>query len=283
MKALVKAAAVAVTTLSALAGTAVADGHGKHFDSAKMDAVLAAQPDGIKARYEHRHPKETLEFFGVAPGMTVADTLSGEYYSRILLPYLGDEGTFIGVSYSVGQREIDHKDNEERMNRYRAWPKMFVERADEWRGGSNAKITAALFDDFPAEMKGNVDVFLMFRATHHLHKYEDNGNRLSKALADAYAALKPGGTLGIVQHRAPAGNSDEWAKGFKGYVKQDAVINAVTAAGFEFVASSEINANPKDKPTEDDFVWRLPPASKDGSNDHIGESDRMTLKFRKPK
>lgn len=273
MKSLLKTLAAGVTALTALTVQA---------DDGRLDTVLASQPDSIKARYDYRNPKETLEFFGVKPGMTVADTLAGEYYGRILLPYLGDGGKFIGVSYSLGQREIDWKDNEERMARYRSWPERFVKNAEEWRGGSKAAVEAYLFDGMPDSIKGTVDVFLMFRATHHLHKYEDNGNRLSKALTDIYAALKPGGILGVVQHRAPAGNSDEWAKGFKGYVKQDAVIKAFTDAGFVLEATSEINANPKDQPTESDVVWRLPPANKSGQNDHIGESDRMTLKFRKP-
>lgn len=273
MKTFLKTVAAGVTALTAFAVQAGDD---------RLDTVLAAQPDSIKARYDQRNPKETLQFFGVKPGMTVADTLAGEYYGRILLPYLGDDGKFIGVSYSLGQRAIDWKDNADRMARYSSWPERFVNSAEDWRGGSKAAVEAYLFDDMPDSLKGTVDVFLMFRATHHLHKYEDNGNRLSKALADIYAALKPGGILGVVQHRAPATNSDEWAKGFKGYVKQDSVIKAFTAAGFELVATSEINANPKDQPTENDVVWRLPPANKSGENDHIGESDRMTLKFRKP-
>lgn len=275
MKALFKAAMVAATVIGTVTGAANAN-------DAKLDTVLADQPDAIKARYGWRHPKETLEFFGVKPGMTVADTLAGEYYGRILLPYLGDGGGLIGVSYSIPMREIDFKDDEERMAHYRAWPGSFIERAEEWRGGSKADVSAHLFGDFPASMDESVDVFLMIRSTHHLHKYEDKAKTLSSALKDVMRVLKPGGTLGVVQHRAPAGNSDDWAKGFNGYLKQDAVIKAVTEAGFEFVEASEMNANPKDMPSESDYVWRLPPANKSGENDHIGESDRMTLKFRKP-
>lgn len=290
--------AAAVVALMAQGGTALtstaamADGHkmGHHVDSAKLDKVLAMQGDEHKARYQYRHPKETLEFLGVAPGMTVADTLAGSYYSPILLPYLGDKGKLYGVSYSLEQREIDHKDNAERMERYRSWPARYLENAVEWRGDGKTEVGAFLFGNVPAEVKGKVDVFLMFRSMHHLNKYEDAAQTRTKALKDVFDALKPGGTFGIVQHRAPADSDDEWAKGFKGYIKEAPLIAAVKAAGFEFVGSSEINANPKDKPTTDDFVWRLPPVyagAEEGSEKRaamkaIGETDRMTLKFRKP-
>jgi predicted methyltransferase len=130
----------------------------------------------------------------------------------------------------------------------------------------------------------------MLRALHHFNRLEDDGGYLTSALKDTYDVLKPGGVVGVEQHRAPAGNPDAWADGENGYLKQDAVIAAFTAAGFEFVATSEINANPKDQPTEQDFVWRLPPTLATSRDDPglkarmeaIGESDRMTLKFRKP-
>ena len=289
VKTFLKIAALTTSLLTAT-NAAFPDDIVRTFDAAKLDAILAAQPEKTKARYRYRHPKETLEFFGVAPGMTVADTLPGAYYSRILLPYLGEKGALVGVSYSIGHRAIDSGDDKKRMERVRNWPSMFVDHAEDWRGGSKAAVSAFLFEDMPEAVKGTVDVFLVVRASHHLNKYEDNGNRRTKALADIYAALKPGGILGVVQHRSPAGNRDEWARGFKGYIKQAPYIEAIKAAGFDFVAASEINANPNDKPSESDAVWRLPPilsGSAEGTEKHaamqaIGESDRMTLKFRKP-
>lgn len=257
----------------------------------KLQTILDAQSDAVKARYKYRHPLETLEFIGVKPGMTVADTLPGSYYGNILLPYLGDNGHLVGVSYSLDHRGIDFGDNQERMTNYRAWPERYLENANEWRNGSKAEVSSFLFNDMPNDIKGKVDVFLLFRAMHHLNKYEDRIGTRTNAFADVYAALKPGGVVGIVQHRAPAGNDDDWAKGFNGYIKQQPLIDNMIAAGFEFVGSSEINANPKDQPVEGDFVWRLPPALGGGvKNDPerlakmqaIGESDRMTLKFRKP-
>ena len=119
---------------------------------------------------------------------------------------------------------------------------------------------------------------------------EDKGQYLTKALEDIKKLLKPGGIVGVEQHRAPEGSSAAWATGDNGYVKQSAVIAAFETAGFELVDKSEINANPKDQPTEKDFVWRLPPTLATSQKDEelkakmlaIGESDRMMLKFRKP-
>ncbi|MFM7784669.1 MAG: methyltransferase, partial [Gammaproteobacteria bacterium] len=109
------------------------------------------------------------------------------------------------------------------------------------------------------------------------------------ALADIRTLLKPGGIVGVEAHRAPESAPDAWASGEQGYVKQSAVIAAFQTAGFELVGSSEMNANPKDQPTEQDSVWRLPPSLATSKDDPelraamqaIGESDRMTLKFRK--
>lgn len=280
--------AISMISLTFFAGAASADGHGDA--SAKLDAILSAQPDSVKARYQYRHPKETLDFLGIMPGMTVADALAGSYYSNILLPYLGDEGKLIGVHYSVAHRTIDYGDDAERMERHKGWPARYVGMATEWRGDGKTEIDAFLFGEMPESVKGTVDAFMLFRAMHHLNKHEATGGTRTAAFADIFAALKPGGIVGIVQHRAPADSSDDWALGFNGYIKQQPLIDAMVAAGFEFVGSSEINANPKDKPVEGDFVWRLPPRLARSENDPerraameaIGESDRMTLKFRKP-
>ncbi len=259
-------------------------------DMEKLDVVLAEQPDAVKARYQYRHPKETLAFLGIKPGMTVADTLAGSYYSNILLPYLGDNGKLIGVSYSLAHRELDYGDRPDRMTRFKEWPDTYVEEAKGWRGDGKTEVGAFLFGAMPEDTRGTVDAFLLFRAMHHLNKFEDRIGTRTQAFAEIYEALKPGGIVGIVQHRSPAGNSDEWAKGFNGYIKQEPLIANMVAAGFEFVGSSEINANPKDQPTEDDYVWRLLPRLAGSDDDPekrarleaIGESDRMTLKFRKP-
>lgn len=256
-----------------------------------LDAVLASLPEDAKARFKYRHPKETMTFFGVEPGMTVVDTLPGDpWYSGILINYLGENGKVIGADYSAemwtkfGQFSPDPA---EKAN----WAATWTAEAETWRDEEeDAAVGAVAFGSVPDAMAGTVDVVLQIRSLHHFNRLEGDGGYMTSALADMMKMLKPGGVVGVVQHRAPEGNSDEWAKGDNGYLKQSQVIAAFEAAGFEFVSSSEINSNPNDKPTEDEFVWRLPPTLATSSEnpelraqmEAIGESDRMTLKFRKP-
>jgi predicted methyltransferase len=258
--------------------------------SERLDRILAAQPAEEQARYQHRHPKETLQFIGVEPGMTVVEVLpGGGWWTKILMPYLGASGAVIGADYPLEMWALfgEFAPDPEKQKVWAAeWPAQAV----GWCEDDCAPAKAVVYGSLPEEMKGTADIVLMFRALHHFSRFEDDGGYLTAALKDTYDLLKPGGLVGVEQHRAPVANSDAWADGENGYLKQDAVIAAFTAAGFEFVASSEINANPKDQPTEQDFVWRLPPAlatSRDNpalkaQMEAIGESDRMTLKFRKP-
>lgn len=262
-------------------------------DTAMEELTLALDKldDDAKARFQYRNPKETLAFFGVKPGMTVVDTLPGNpWYSGILIDYLGPDGKVIGADYSpemwthFGQfaPEPGAKDN---------WAAEWAEEAEGWRDeDSDAAVGGVQYGNVPDEMAGTVDVVLQVRSLHHFNRLEDEGEFMTKALADMMKMLKPGGHVGVVLHRAPEDSSDEWATGDNGYVKQSAVIAAFENAGFELADTSEINANPKDQPTEQDFVWRLPPTlatSRENEElkaemEAIGESDRMTLLFRKP-
>ena len=262
------------------------------FDGPRLDAVLAAQKPEDQARYKWRHPRETLEFFGVAPGMTVVDTLPGEvWYSGILAAYIGPDGEVVGADYSPEMWKLfgDFVD-EEFLAKKATWPADWVRDSADWAPADGAKIGGIAYGAVPDAMKGTVDAVLMVRAFHHFNRFEEEGGFRTAALADAMAMLKPGGVVGVVQHRAPEGNSDKWAEGDNGYVKQSEIIRAFEAAGFEFAGSSEVNANPADKPGETDIVWRLPPSLATSRNnpdlkarmEAIGESDRMTLKFRKP-
>lgn len=262
------------------------------FDGARLDAVLSAQPADVQARYEWRHPKETLEFFGVAPGMTVVDTLPGEvWYAGILADYLGPDGEVVGADYSPEMWKLfGGFVNEEFLARKATWANDWVAGSAKWAPAEGAKVSAFAYGAVPERLKGKVDVLLLVRAMHHFNRFEDEGGWRTAALEDVMAVLKPGGIVGVVQHRAPEGNSDQWAEGDNGYLKQSQVIAAFDAAGFEFVGSSEVNANPADQPSESDVVWRLPPSLATSRNDPalrarmeaVGESDRMTLKFRKP-
>lgn len=256
----------------------------------KLDAILDAQPDDVKARYKWRHPKETLQFFGVEPGMTVIEALpGGGWYSKILIPYLGVDGRLIGANYAMDMWPLFGSfATEEFLARQRAWTNDWPAQMREAAEG--ADVAAFEFGSLPEDLKGTADVMLFIRALHNMARFEDEGGYLTQGLADAYAVLKPGGVVGVVQHRAPEESSDEWATGDAGYLKQSMVIAKFEEAGFEFVGASEINANPNDQPGSDDVVWRLPPTLGTSREDPelrarmeaIGESDRMTLKFRKP-
>jgi predicted methyltransferase len=258
--------------------------------SDRLDAVLASMPDEEKARYAARHPKEMLEFFGVTPGMTVVEVLpGGGWWTKILLPYLGDEGRVVGADYplTMWAKFGDYAPDPEKQKN---WPTTWPAEAAAWCEEDCAKAEAFAYGSAPESLKGSVDAVLMFRALHHFSRLDDEGGYYGAALKETFDLLKPGGVVGVEQHRAPAANSDAWADGENGYLKQDAVIARFKAAGFEFVGSSELNANPKDQPTEKDFVWRLPPSYATSGKDPalkaqmeaIGESDRMTLLFRKP-
>ena len=254
-----------------------------------LAAVLDAQPDEAKARYGWRHPAETLEFFGIEPGMTVVEGLpGGGWYTKILLPYLGSEGTLIGVDYALDMFPRFGFFSEEQLEAKKTWAEDWVREAEGWSGDDGAAVEAFVFGSRdPERYDSRADAVLMVRALHNLARFEGEGGYLTQAMADAYAVLKTGGVLGVVQHEARAEMSDEWANGSLGYLKRDFVIATAEAAGFTFVEASEINANPADQPGEDDIVWRLPPTL-NGARDNpelrdqmvaIGESNRMTLKF----
>lgn len=258
-----------------------------------LAALLDAQPDNVKARYRYRHPRETLEFFGVEPGMTVVEGLPGRgWYSKLLVNYLGRDGVLIGADYSLQMYPLFPFGTEEFIAEKANWVDKFEADADSWRGNDAASMVAFHFGSMPERLAGTADVVFFPRVLHNLARFQSagEGDFLDEALADAYAILKPGGVFGVVQHHARDDMSDAFADGSRGYLKKDWIIAQIEAAGFEFVAESDINANDRDQPTEDDIVWRLPPSyatagddpDKKAAADAIGESNRMTLKFIKP-
>ena len=258
-----------------------------------LAAILDAQPDEVKARYQYRHPMETIEFFGIEPGMTIVEGLPGQgWYTKILLPYLGSEGKLIGAAYSLELYPLFSFMNEERLAREQEFVTTFTTNAAEWAGEGGAEVAAFHMGSMPAELEGTADAVVFIRALHNLARFENagEGQFLTESLDEVYRVLKPGGVFGVVQHHARDDMPDEWADGSKGYLKKQFVIDRVTAAGFELEAEAEFNANPKDQPTTEDFVWRLPPSLNTSREDPelkaqyeaIGETNRMTLKFRKP-
>ena len=255
-----------------------------------LAAILAAQPEEVVARYPFRNPEQTLNFFGIQPGMTVVEALpGGGWYSKILLPYIGSEGELIGANYPVGMYKLFGWD-EDRIAKLATWSSDWPATAQTWVEGDTANVSAFLMGELAEAQKGTADAVLLIRALHNLARFESEHGFLSTALRDTFDVLKPGGVVGVVQHAAPDDADDAWADGSKGYLKSAHVIELMQAAGFEYVGASDINANPMDVPGTDDVVWRLPPTlagSKDDAEraaamQAIGESNRMTLKFVKP-
>jgi predicted methyltransferase len=257
---------------------------------ARLDAALAAQTAEVQARYGARHPGETLAFFGIEPGMTVYEALpGGGWYSRILLDYLGADGKLVGIDYAYAMYPMFNFYDEDYLEAKKSWVESWPAQALGWRDDDDATVGAFLFGSMPEALAGQADAVLLVRALHNLARFEDEGGYLTTALQDIHRALKPGGVVGVVQHRAPEDADDAWADGSNGYLKRSFVVARFEQAGFELVAESDINRNPADQPGPDDYVWRLPPAlhlndanaARRAEYEAIGESDRMTLLFRK--
>jgi predicted methyltransferase len=253
-----------------------------------LNAVLASRSDEDKVRDDARQPLETLTFFQIKPGMTIAEALpGGGWYTRILANYLGQDGTLYGVNYPDSLWPmLSYASPEWIAERIAATQNFTAKVATFTDNGITAQ--GFTFDTVPPEVEGTVDRVLLIRALHNLNRFQQKAGTRSQALAAIHAMLKQDGLVGVVQHRAPATASKEWADGNKGYLNEVAVIAMFAEAGFALVAQSEINANPMDQPSGEDSVWRLSPSLR-GSNDDeqreamvaIGESDRMTLLFRK--
>ena len=256
-----------------------------------LQDILASQPETVQARYGARNPQETLTFFGIEPGMTVIEALpGGGWYSKLLLPLLGEHGRLIGAGYDLKMLTLFDFYDDARLAELALWANEWPDEAKAWGGAQGASVSAFYFGSMQQELHGTVDVVLFIRALHNMARFSAAGDFLDSAIDTAFQALKPGGIVGIVQHAAHVNMPATWANGASGYLHESFVIEQMQAAGFEFVASSDINANPRDVPRADDVVWRLPPVLS-GSKDNadraasmikIGESNRMTLKFRKP-
>lgn len=281
------AAAESGTTMEEMPATPTPD----HDHAGHLQAVLDAQPEAVQARYPYRNPAETLAFFGIEPGMTVVEMLpGGGWYSRILSGYLGPDGTLVGANYPQEIWPLFGFMGEERIAQMATWSDDWPGQALAWEVENGADYQAFVLGALPADMTESADAVLLIRALHNLVRFDAEHGFLDPALADVYSVLKPGGIVGVVQHEARPEMPDDWASGANGYIKRDLVVERFKAAGFELVAESDINANPLDQPGAEDSVWRLPPSLRGSEDDPelreamqaIGESHRMTLKFRKP-
>ena len=269
--------APAVAPAEAPATDAMADAADNH--EAALKTVIAGDwrtPEFV-ARDQYRHPLETLSFFGVKPTDTVVEiTPGGGWYTEILAPYLYASGTYVGAI-------VDPATASERAREYQ------TKARDQFQarlGGAPTEVygrgTTVQYDP-AAPVFGapeSADVVLTFR---NVHNWRGSG-QAAGMFKGFFDVLKPGGTLGVVEHRANADVADDDRTG---YVSEAQVIALAEAAGFKLDARSEVNANPKDTKDHPNGVWTLPPGNNHDEADRekyaaIGESDRMTLKFVKP-
>jgi predicted methyltransferase len=249
--------------------------------TASLDQVLAGdwRSAANKARDRYRHPRETLAFFGVSPDQHVIEIWpGGGWYAEVLAPLVRARGSYVGVVPDPA-KAADAKaaasaasNNQKLRERFAAQPEVFGP-ARLLEVDSASPVLGA---------PGSADVVLTFR---NAHNWVMDGNEqvMFKAF---FAVLRPGGTLGVVDHRAAADQPPAEMK-TSGYLPEAYVIALAEGAGFKLVGKSEINANPKDTKDYPDGVWTLPPRLAKGDVDRdkylaIGESDRMTLRFKKP-
>ncbi|QLE85784.1 class I SAM-dependent methyltransferase [Shewanella sp. Scap07] len=224
-------------------------------------------------RDDSRHPKQTLHFFGVKPNHTVIELWpGGRWYAEILAPYLAKEGHYIGANFDANPpKDVKSPGYKIRLGKA----------LEEWITTNKTQLGHA--SSFPFEPPrlsslgedNSADVVLTFRNLHNWAMQD----QLQTVFDSAYSVLKPGGIFGVVEHRSNPGMDPK-----SGYMSQEQTIEMARKAGFDLVASSEINANPKDTKDYPKGVWTLPPRLAMGDQDKqkyvaIGESDRMTLKF----
>jgi len=232
-----------------------------------------ARTAAFVARDKARHPAEELAFFGISPKMTVVELWpGGGYWTEILGPYLAKGGTYYVSLNAPGDKEEDAG-----VQRWRA---RVAAQKDRLGTLHETVLGAGHFDIAPP---GSADLVVTFR---NFHNWMDDGT-VDQAVAAAFKALKPGGILGIEEHRG-RNDKPQDPKAKDGYVREDYAVALVKKAGFVLVGSSEINANPKDTKEWVDGVWTLPPTLSQKDKDRekylaVGEADNFVLKFQKPK
>ena len=241
-----------------------------------LTGILAAdyRPEESRTRDRSRHPKETLLFFGIRPEMSVLEVWPEPgWYTEVIAPLLRDKGKYYAAVIAA---DPESKYITQRLEKYR---QKLADRPDLY---DHVAVVSFPADGGDAVPPASVDMVVTFR---NIHNWMSRGTT-AQAFATMYRALRPGGVLGVVEHRGnPAVAQDPKAK--SGYVNEDYAIKLIEAQGFRLVAKSQVNANPRDTKDYEQGVWTLPPTYRLGDKDHdkyaaIGESDRFTLRFVKP-
>lgn len=279
MRRLIAAFAV---SLGLLAGPLAIDAEAAEPEACKScEALLdlaAAHPSrkADRERDPYRHPVETLKFFRIRPDMKVGEYApGGGWYSRLLGVYLGGQGRLTGLFFNT--RSLPGDDAARQGVRDAA--ARFPAEVAGWTGQPAGRFAGYTLDAIPEAEKGTFDRVLMMRMMHNLQRV----GILRNELVAIRSLLKPDGLLGVEQHRARPDAPADYADGSKGYMRQKDVIALIEAHGFELVGKSEVNANRKDRADHPKGVWELPPvlSTKRKELESVGESDRMTLLFRK--
>lgn len=268
---------LAAGIVAAIAGCASNGNSGNQASSELVSAANNAErAEKNRARDQYRHPVETLNFFGLKPNMTVVEIApGGGWYSEILAPAVKGSGTLYAAHFP--------EDSEGKY--FQRSLANFKDKVANDARFSEVKITEfAPITHQNIAPTGSADMVLTFRNVHNWYMREGDQGVLS-AFNAFNQALKPGGVLGVVEHRLPEHRDDADQKR-SGYMKQSYVIEIAKQAGFELVAQSDVNANPLDSANHPKGVWTLPPRLALGEKNAdqykaIGESDRMTLKFKK--
>lgn len=290
--------ALATASGLAIAAPAIADHHGgkedkammhkdmsleemsamflKHHGEALSGAINHPSRAEDRARDVHRHPAETLAFFHVEPDAKVGEYApGGGWYSRLLGLYLGGEGKLVGIYANPLTASTDPV----RQQRLRDAAGAFANEVAGLTGLPAEKFAGMTLDTIPDDQKGTFDRILVIRSMHGITRsgIADTEIRAMRSL------LKDDGMIGIVQHRAKPGAPWTYANGTNGYMREADVIDFMRLSGFELVGKNEINANPKDPANHAQGVWEMPPvlATKREDLKGLGESDRMTLLFKK--
>jgi predicted methyltransferase len=269
---------IAMIAVAGCAATSSTTGGASSPTSKSLDAILAGDQRSAenRARDIYRHPKDTLLFFGMRPDMKVVEVWpgSGGWYTEIIAPLVNEKGKYYGAFMPADPKSKYITDA------YAAYKAKLQSRPDLYGKVEMVELGPNTTDIAPP---GTIDMVVTFRNMHNWMARD----WAPKAYEAMFRALKPGGVLGVEEHRGnPALPQDPQAK--SGYVNEDYAIKVIEAAGFKLVAKSEVNANPQDTKDYEQGVWTLPPTYRLGDKDRekyaaIGESDRFTLKFVKPK